>query len=575
MKKYILFSIITLITIQISYSQQLNYVDFINTEITLFSENTNKFWYFNLLDENKFQDHLSHFELEKPDNLRTVKGDAEWSITDNIIFISHGYYTIHIPIDKAYARYKNNASEVEDWKILEIKNQTFLWVYNSISAQVKKSVEWKLLNWQKKGEFEKTIDYKLRVTNKSRDAKIKSFENIILDSLKFEFISEIKFDDFELSTYDADNEVFVLTSSIFGKFPVNIPMSEAKIFKSNFNYLTFSDVDVIIKDNVFTISKFMINNFGFPSYLYSLKDRLAYVDTEITYNFSEIEIYGIENYMGDVSTSISQSTISVGCKVDVDIPSNSKVNNRYALIIGNEDYTSYQSGLSTEQNVDFAENDARVFKEYALNALGVKEDNMYYLTNATSGQMKQRIALVSSILKQLGSKAELIFYYAGHGYPDELTKIPYLIPVDISANDLSGGINLLEVYKTFSETNASKVTVFLDACFTGGARNVGLVASRGIKISPKQDDLVGNIVVFSASSGAQSSLPYLEQGHGMFTYFLLDKLQKSNGKCSYSDLFNYLESEVSLHSLKVNEKIQSPKLSTSTTIQEKWIDWKF
>ena len=131
------------------------------------------------------------------------------------------------------------------------------------------------------------------------------------------------------------------------------------------------------------------------------------------------------------------------------------------------------------------------------------------------------------------------------------------------------------MYKTFSETNARWVTVFLDACFTGGARNVGLVASRGIKISPKQDALVGNLVVFSASSDTETSLPYTEQSHGMFTYFLLDKLQKSNGKCTYSDLFNYLDSEVSLHSLKVNEKIQTPKLSTSSSIQNKWHDWRF
>ena len=509
---------------------------------------------------------------------------------------------------------------------------------NIINSKIKNRVSENIVSWQEKGEFEKTIDYKLRVTNKSRSEKIIALENIILDSLKFEFINDVNINDFSLSTYDADNEIFNL-NSIYGDFPINVPISTAKIFKENFYSSSILDIDVVVKGGQFIISDFIVcsfdintieslrsqlmhivgaanyiksidikfsdylklesnrkslykwltrekyyssnsyvdffNNLSLFNFRYSLENKLQYSETEITYNFSDIEIEGVENYMGDISTLSSKSTISVGCKVDVDIPSNYKVNNRYALIIGNEDYTSYQSGLSTEQNVEFAENDARIFKEYALRTLGVKDDNMYYLINATSGQMKQRIALVSSIIKQLGNKAELIFYYAGHGYPDELTKIPYLIPVDISANDLSGGINLLDVYKTFSETNASRVTVFLDACFTGGARNVGLVASRGIKISPKQDALVGNVVVFSASSDTETSLPYTEQSHGMFTYFLLDKLQKSNGKCTYSDLFNYLDSEVSLHSLKVNEKIQTPKLSTSSSIQNKWHDWRF
>ena len=40
---------------------------------------------------------------------------------------------------------------------------------------------------------------------------------------------------------------------------------------------------------------------------------------------------------------------------------------------------------------------------------------------------KRKIDLVTAILKQLGSKGELIFYYAGHGFPDERTKTPYII----------------------------------------------------------------------------------------------------------------------------------------------------
>ena len=343
---------------------------------------------------------------------------------------------------------------------------------NTINSKIKNRVSENIVSWQEKGEFEKTIDYKLRVTNKSRSEKIIALENIILDSLKFEFINDVNINDFSLSTYDADNEIFNL-NSIYGDFPINVPISTAKIFKENFYSSSILDIDVVVKGGQFIISDFSVcsldintieslrsqlmhivgaanyiksidikfsdylnlesnrkslykwltrekyyssnsyvdffNNLSLFNFRYSLENKLQYSETEIKYNFSDIEIEGVENYMGDISTLSSKSTISVGCKVDVDIPSNYKVNNRYALIIGNEDYTSYQSGLSTEQNVEFAENDARIFKEYALRTLGVKDDNMYYLINATSGQMKQRIALVSSIIKQLGHKAELIF----------------------------------------------------------------------------------------------------------------------------------------------------------------------
>jgi hypothetical protein len=261
--------------------------------------------------------------------------------------------------------------------------------------------------------------------------------------------------------------------------------------------------------------------------------------------------------------------------VDYDFPVNKKIKNRYAIIIGNEDYTSHQGGLSSEQNVEFAENDAKIFKEYTLSSLGVEEDNLYYLINATAGQMKQKIELVTEIIKEEDENSELIFYYAGHGYPDQINKTPYLIPVDINANDLNSAINLNQLYIDLSNSNASRITVFLDACFTGGARSQGLVASRGIKISPKQGDLNGNIIVFSASNESQSSLPYYEKNHGMFTYFLLKKLQKSKGKCTYEELYNYLSDEVSLNSLKINEQRQDPKVNISIGISNDWKNWTF
>ena len=249
--------------------------------------------------------------------------------------------------------------------------------------------------------------------------------------------------------------------------------------------------------------------------------------------------------------------------------------NRYALVIGNEDYQSKQRGLSDEQNVDYARKDASIFQEYALKTLGVKEENMYFMTDATSGEMSQTIDLLSKILYKLGKKSELIVYYAGHGYPDELTKVPYLIPVDVSATNLRSAIKLSEMYDKLSSTGAKKVTVFLDACFTGGGRTSGLVASRGVKVKPKEGSLNGNLVVFSASSGEQSALPYHKEGHGMFTYFLLKKLQESKGRLSFSELETYLSDNVSITSLKENRKEQDPKVNTSSRVVNDWRNWKF
>ena len=268
-------------------------------------------------------------------------------------------------------------------------------------------------------------------------------------------------------------------------------------------------------------------------------------------------------------------TSQLGSHVDKNIPTNNKVNNRFALVIGNEDYTSHQMGLKSEQNVDFAKNDARTFKEYALKTLGVKEENLKFILDATSGIMSQELNRIIKLTELEEKNAELIIYYAGHGYPDELTKVPYLIPVDVSGADLSRAIDLQELYQRLGNLKAEKVTIFLDACFTGGGRESGLMASRGVKVKPKEGALKGNLVVFSASSGDQSSLPYVDESHGIFTYHLLKKLQESEGKISYGDLYDIVKVEVKKTALRNQGMDQGPKVNTSQTVADSWRNWKF
>ena len=261
--------------------------------------------------------------------------------------------------------------------------------------------------------------------------------------------------------------------------------------------------------------------------------------------------------------------------VDKNIPeSGIAKKNTYAVVIGNEDYTSYQKSLQTEANVDYAKNDALVFADYLEKTLGLPEDNITSLTNATGSQMKSAIDKLSKLAQYSDGKAKLIFYYAGHGLPHESTKIPYIMPVDVSAANITEGIKLSSLYNTLTEHPAKKVTVFLDACFSGGGREQGLLSARGVKIQPKENALRGNIVVFSASSGEQTALPFEEKKHGMFTYYLLKKIQKSKGKVTYKELSDYIKQKVEINAIKYNSKEQNPKVRPSYEIDEEWKDWR-
>lgn len=261
--------------------------------------------------------------------------------------------------------------------------------------------------------------------------------------------------------------------------------------------------------------------------------------------------------------------------VDRDIPQNAVTNPyHFALIVGNEDYSSHQLDLKSESNVDFARNDASAFKEYCAITLGIPEKNITFLLDATVGQINQGIAKLKLLSKASNGKSHLVVFYAGHGLPDDNTKEPYLIPVDVNGANVTSGIKLQDLYTNLTEYPSERVTVYLDACFTGGGRNAGLIAGRGVKIKPKEGVLKGNIVVFSSSSGEQSSLPYTYAKHGMFTYYLLKKLQETKGDLTYSELSDFLNEKISIESLLVNSKEQNPVVNTSQDIAEKWKAWK-
>ena len=206
--------------------------------------------------------------------------------------------------------------------------------------------------------------------------------------------------------------------------------------------------------------------------------------------------------------------------------------NRYALIIGNEDYKSHQTGLNYESNVEFARRDAETFKQYAIKTLGIKESNIIFMLDAKAVEMHRGVNQLTSLLKATQGEGEAVVFFAGHGFPNEKTKEAYLIPVDVSGNDLEFGIKLKEMYAKLNENPSKGVTVFLDACFSGGGRAERLLAARAIRVKPKENAIDGKMVVLSASGGNESALPYRNKFHGMFTYYLLKSLQDSEGDIS-------------------------------------------
>ena len=254
--------------------------------------------------------------------------------------------------------------------------------------------------------------------------------------------------------------------------------------------------------------------------------------------------------------------------VDLNIPNSTNDNGKtFAIVIANEQYI--ENNIS---QVKFAQNDGNSFRTYCNKTLGIPNKNIKFVSNATVNQMRSAINWASDIAKAFDGDAKLIVYYSGHGIPDEKTGNSYLLPSDGIAGDFRSAYSIDELYKQLESVPTKQTTVFLDACFSGASKDgkMMLADSRGVAIKAKAAIPKGNIVVFSACSGDETAFPYKKKKHGMFTYFLLKKLQETKGHVSLGELGTYVNQQVRQHSIMEVGKSQSPTINVSNKLCTNW-----
>jgi hypothetical protein len=84
----------------------------------------------------------------------------------------------------------------------------------------------------------------------------------------------------------------------------------------------------------------------------------------------------------------------------------------------------------------------------------------------------------------------------------------------------------------------------------------------------------GNMVVFSAAQNDETAYPYREKGHGMFTYFLLKKLQETKGNVAFGELSDYITDNVQKQSIIINRKSQTPTVTSAAAMSDSWREMK-
>lgn len=430
-------------------------------------------------------------------------------------------------------------------------------------------IENRIDKWQQKDSYETLDEYRARMTEKNRDAKIQEMQKLAQQEYISKYESRVNLRHLELKPYDADHEVFLVTSPDVGEMVVPVPRSnnEARIFASNWNGMQFKNSKYFIDKDHLALAQLTIITPSGKEYHYDNAAALNYTATNVEVHFDPINAGMLAaNTSNANKQTIQQQNVKLGTSdVDENIPENPTTNNKtFAVVIANQNYTNVAG-------VPLALNDGLAFSKYCEKTLGMPAENVRYYADASYGTMLRAIRDIKNIASAFNGDINIVFYYAGHGIPNEATKDAYLLPTDADGTQTEGCYSLNKLYTELGSTKAKEIVVFLDACFSGSKREEGMLASaRGVALKAKQEDPRGNMVVFSAASGDETAFPYSAKGHGLFTYYLLKKLQESKGDVNLGELSDYISENVKQQSVVINRKVQTPTATPSTWIATGW-----
>lgn len=236
--------------------------------------------------------------------------------------------------------------------------------------------------------------------------------------------------------------------------------------------------------------------------------------------------------------------------------------NKFAFIVGIEGYSSIPKA-------DYAERDAQTLKAHLL-ARGYPQRNIVHLAGSAASRANIEKYVESWMPSRVTEDSQVVFYFSGHGSPGIGDGQAYLVPWDGDVAYLENtGYPLKRLYKKLNELKASKVVVLLDSCFSGaGGRSVIPKGARPLvgKVDSAAGEL-GKLLVVSASAGDEITGGDENEGHGLFTLYLLKGLNERGGKVRLQGLYDYLLPNVQ-NAAREQNRDQTPQLRGPESLRD-------
>jgi len=268
------------------------------------------------------------------------------------------------------------------------------------------------------------------------------------------------------------------------------------------------------------------------------------------------------------SSIIAKETVELVADIDKDIPKAARKNsNGIAVVIGNQRYKKENKGIA---DVIYAEHDAATMRKYLVQTLGYDKENIIYETDATLGVFRNVFGTQENYGKLhnfvRSGKSDVFIYYVGHGAPGPDGKFSYLVPIDADVDFIANnGYSVSQLYSSLNQLKARKVTIVLDACFSGDSYAGPLfkkISPAMLRSTQPAKELKGAVVITGSDQG-QVVTWYQKKNHSLFTYFFLKGIggaaDKNRDKIvSVKELRQYLDDEVPYFAQRESNRQQNP-----------------
>ncbi len=252
-----------------------------------------------------------------------------------------------------------------------------------------------------------------------------------------------------------------------------------------------------------------------------------------------------------------------------------KSNSDIAVIIGNTDYSSNGKDIP---NVPPAQNDAKNFKRFAENQLGIHKDNIIHLKDATSGDLERTFGNERSFKGNAYNwvrphQSNLYVYYAGHSAPGE-DGSSYLVPVDATASSIDlNGYPVETLYKNLSLIPSKSTTVILESCFSGNSASGSVITNASpVYMKAKNTNIPANLTVLTAGSANELASWTTDKRNGLFTQNYIKGMSgeadgpdygNEDGVVSMGELQAYLDDTVTYYARRHYGRSQNVQITVA------------